>query len=51
MGPFVIMMVVGFNIVITMFLYGALLSEFEKLRADIQRLEARTNPRDGGCDR
>ena len=51
MEPFVIVMVVGFNIVITMGLYAALLSEFEKLRADIQRLDARANPRDGGCDR
>ena len=51
MELFVIVMVVGFNIVITMGLYAALLSEFEKLRADIQRLDARANPRDGGYDR
>ena len=44
----IIMGVVGFNITITMFLYMALASEFDKLRADIRRLETRTVPRGGG---
>ena len=44
----IIMGVVGFNITITMCLYVGLASEFDKLRADIRRLETRTVPRGGG---
>ena len=44
---FVIAMVGAVNIVIAIFLYGALDSQFERLRDDIRRLEARTVPRDG----
>ena len=42
---FVIAMVGAVNIVIALFLYGALYSQFEKLRDDIRRREARTVPR------
>ena len=38
---FVIAMVGAVNIVIAIFLYGALYSQFERLRDDIRRLEAR----------
>ena len=51
METFIVVMVVGFNIVIAMGLYAALLSEFEKLRADKSAPRGAHESSDGGCDR